>query len=161
MLYFCLLCEMCILWQFLMLHSASLACICSHECFSFAIMKGFGARFLRHQPHVWDAISHSSKYYILSETQLTIALSRLLRGKSCDTNLLIHHKSPMSAFIICIVLCACTEVLLMWVLYVRFRYKVRPRTFWCVAMGSAVLFILRSKLLLYSGWKVWSEQSVS
>ena len=28
--------------------------------------------------------------------------------------------------------------------------KVRPRTFWCVAMGSAVLFILRSRLLLYS-----------
>ena len=28
--------------------------------------------------------------------------------------------------------------------------KVRPRTFGCVAMGSAVLFILRSRLLLYS-----------
>ena len=29
-------------------------------------------------------------------------------------------------------------------------YVERPRTFWCVAMGSAVLFILRSRLLLYS-----------
>ena len=28
--------------------------------------------------------------------------------------------------------------------------KVRPRTFGCVAMGSAVLFILRARLLLYS-----------
>ena len=35
-------------------------------------------------------------------------------------------------------------------LYVSFGSKVRPRTFGCVAMGSAVLFILRSRLLLYS-----------
>ena len=35
-------------------------------------------------------------------------------------------------------------------LYVSFWCKVRPRTFGCVAMGSAVLFILRSRLLLYS-----------
>ena len=28
--------------------------------------------------------------------------------------------------------------------------KVRPRTFGCIAMGSAVLFILRFRLLLYS-----------
>ena len=28
--------------------------------------------------------------------------------------------------------------------------KVRPRTFGCVAMGSAVLFNLKSRLLLYS-----------
>ena len=31
-----------------------------------------------------------------------------------------------------------------------FGSKVRPRTFWCVAMGSAVFFILRSRLLVYS-----------
>ena len=30
--------------------------------------------------------------------------------------------------------------------------KVSPRTFGWVAMGSAVLFILRSRLLLYSAW---------
>ena len=35
-------------------------------------------------------------------------------------------------------------------LYVSFGYKVMPRTFGCVAMRSAVLFILRSRLLLYS-----------
>ena len=38
----------------------------------------------------------------------------------------------------------------MCVLYVSFGSKVRPRTFGWVAMGSAVLFILRSRLLLYS-----------
>ena len=40
----------------------------------------------------------------------------------------------------------------MCVLYMSFVAKVRPRTFGCVAMGSAVLFILRSRLLLYSAW---------
>ena len=38
----------------------------------------------------------------------------------------------------------------MCVLYESFGSKVKPRTFGCVAMGSAVLFILRSRLLLYS-----------
>ena len=38
----------------------------------------------------------------------------------------------------------------MCVLYVSFGSKVRRRTFWCVAMDSAVLFILRHRLLLYS-----------
>ena len=37
----------------------------------------------------------------------------------------------------------------MCVLYVSFGSNVRPRTFGYVAMGSAVLFILRSILLLY------------
>ena len=37
----------------------------------------------------------------------------------------------------------------MCVMYVSFGFKVRSRTFGCVAMGSAVLFILRSTLLLY------------
>ena len=32
----------------------------------------------------------------------------------------------------------------------RFGSEVRPRTFGCIAMCSAVLFILRSRLLLYS-----------
>ena len=38
----------------------------------------------------------------------------------------------------------------MCVLYVSFWSKVRPITFVCVAMRSAVLFIFRSRLLLYS-----------
>ena len=37
----------------------------------------------------------------------------------------------------------------MCVLYVSFGSKVRPRTFGCVAMGSALLFIVRSRLLVY------------
>ena len=35
-------------------------------------------------------------------------------------------------------------------LYVSFVSKVRPRTFGCIAMVSAVLFILMFRLLLYS-----------
>ena len=38
----------------------------------------------------------------------------------------------------------------MCVLYVSFGSKVRRRTFGCIAMGSAVLFIFRSRFLLYS-----------
>ena len=38
----------------------------------------------------------------------------------------------------------------MCVLYVSFGPKVKHGTFGCVAMGSAVLFILRSTLLFYS-----------
>ena len=51
---------------------------------------------------------------------------------------------------ICRGLCACTEMLWMCVVYVSFGSKVRPRTFGYVAMGSALLFIVRSRLLVYS-----------
>ena len=37
----------------------------------------------------------------------------------------------------------------MCVLYVSSGCKVRPRTFGCIAMGRAVLFIMRSRLLLH------------
>ena len=50
---------------------------------------------------------------------------------------------------ICRGLCASTEMLWMCVLYVSFGSKVRPRTFGCVAMGSALLCIFRSRLLVY------------
>ena len=43
---------------------------------------------------------------------------------------------------ICRGLCACTDMLWMCVLCVSFGSKVRPRTFVCVAMGSALLCIL-------------------
>ena len=55
----------------------------------------------------------------------------------------LHHSSRVSALMICRGLSACTEMLWMCVLYV---------SFWCVAMGSALLFILRSRLLVYSAW---------
>ena len=35
-------------------------------------------------------------------------------------------------------------------LFVSFGSKVRPRTFGCVAMGSALVFIVRSRLRVYS-----------
>ena len=41
-------------------------------------------------------------------------------------------------------------LLRMCVLYVSFGSKVKHRTFGCIAMGSAVLFIVRSRLLIYS-----------
>ena len=51
---------------------------------------------------------------------------------------------------ICRGLCECTEMVGMCVLYASFGSKVRPRTFVCVAMGSALLCIVRSRLLVYS-----------
>ena len=62
----------------------------------------------------------------------------------------LPHPVAVSAFMICRGLCGCTEMLWMCVLYVSFGSKVRPRTFGCVAMGSALLFIVRSRLLVYS-----------
>ena len=62
----------------------------------------------------------------------------------------LPHPVAVSAFMICRGLCACTEMLWMCVLYVSFGYKVRPRTFGCVAMGSALFFIVRSRMLVYS-----------
>ena len=62
----------------------------------------------------------------------------------------LPHPVAASAFMICRDFCACTEMLWMCVLYVSFGSKVRPRTFWCVAMGSALLFILRSRSIVSS-----------
>ena len=45
--------------------------------------------------------------------------------------------------------CGCF-VMYMYVLYVSFGYEGRPITFGCLAMGSTVLFILRSRYLVYS-----------
>ena len=59
----------------------------------------------------------------------------------------LPHPVAVIAFMICRGLCACTEMLWMCVLYVSFGYT---RTFGCVAMGSALLFIVRSRLLVYS-----------
>ena len=49
-------------------------------------------------------------------------------------------------FMICRGLCA--EMVWMCVLYVSFGSKVRPRTFGCVAMGSDLLLIVRSRFLV-------------
>ena len=39
----------------------------------------------------------------------------------------------------------------MCVLYVSFGSKVRPRTFGCVAMGSVLLFIVKSSSYILQG----------
>ena len=61
----------------------------------------------------------------------------------------LPHPVAVSVFMICRGLCACTEMLWMCVLYVSFGSKVRPSTFGCIVMGSAVLFF-RSRWLVYS-----------
>ena len=48
----------------------------------------------------------------------------------------------------------------MCVLYVSFGPRVRPRTFECLAMGSAVLFIFKVQIVLVFH-RAWSEQSAS
>ena len=68
----------------------------------------------------------------------------------------LPHPVAVSAFIICSGLCDCTEMLWICVLYVSFRYKVRPRTFGCLAMGSVVYFEVQIALMFCR-----SEQSVS
>ena len=70
----------------------------------------------------------------------------ILQSRSHD-RLIGNHKCLLlftpscccECFIICSGLCACTKMLCMCVLYVSFGSKLRPRTFGCVAMGSAVL----------------------
>ena len=62
----------------------------------------------------------------------------------------LTHPVAVSVFMICRGLCACTEMLWMCVLHVGFGSKKRPRTFGCIAMGSVLLFIVRSRLLVYS-----------
>ena len=57
----------------------------------------------------------------------------------------------VSAFMICRGLCACTDMLWMCVLYVSFGSKVKTQNpLGALAMGSALLFIVRSRLLVYS-----------
>ena len=53
----------------------------------------------------------------------------------------LPHHIAVSVFIICNGLCACIEMLRIRVLHVSFGSKVKPITFVCVAMRSAVLFI--------------------
>ena len=62
----------------------------------------------------------------------------------------LPHPVAVSTFMIFGGLCVYTDMLWMCVLYVSFGSKVRPRTFGCVAMGSALLFIVRFRLLVYS-----------
>ena len=65
----------------------------------------------------------------------------------------LPHPVAVSAFMICRGLCACTEMLWMCVLYVLYvssGSKVRSRTSGCDGMGSVLLFIVRSRLLVYT-----------
>ena len=48
----------------------------------------------------------------------------------------------------------------MCVLYLSFGSKLRPQTFGCIAMGCAVLFILRFRLLVYFAGSVVNRVQV-
>ena len=61
----------------------------------------------------------------------------------------LPHHVAVSVFIICSMVCACTEIVLVCVQYVSLGSEVRPITFGRVAMGSAVLFSCRSRFILY------------
>ena len=93
---------------------------------------------------VEDAIGHHTEEAYsraCSITALYVAMS---------VSLCLPHPVAVSVFMIYRGLCACTEMLWMWVLYLSFGSNVRPRTFGCVAMGSALLFIVRPRLFVYS-----------
>ena len=62
----------------------------------------------------------------------------------------LPHPVAVSAFMICRGLCACTEMLWMCVMDMSAGSKVRPRTFGCVVIGSALSVIVRPRLFVYS-----------
>ena len=93
---------------------------------------------------VEDAIcDHTEEAY--SRAGLITALYVAMSVSFC-----LPHPVAVSAFMICRDVCACTEMLWMCLLCVRFGSKVRPSTFGCVAIGSDLLFIVRSRLLVYA-----------
>ena len=115
------LCLVCILWQFSILHLHDLQ----------FVNAGRGCKRRPYGRGILQSRSHNC----------------LVGGQGC---LLLFTPSCCSTFMICRGLSACTEMLWMCVLYASFGSTVRPRTFGCVAMGSALLCILRSRLLAYS-----------
>ena len=99
-----------------------------------------------------DAIGdHTEEAY--SRAGLITALYVAMSVSFC-----LPHPVAVTAFMICRGLCAFTEMLWMCVLYVSFGSKVRPRTFGCVAMGSALLCIFRIARIFCRAWR---EQSAS
>ena len=69
----------------------------------------------------------------------------------------LPHPVAVSDFMVCIGLCACTEMLWMCVLYVSFVSKVIPRTCGCVARGSALLCIVGPDCSYILQGLVWTE----
>ena len=78
------------------------------------------------------------------------SLSHYCLVGSHECLLLFTHPVAVSSFMICSGVCACTEMSWMCELYVSFWSKVRPRTFGCVAISSALFCIFKSRLLVYS-----------
>ena len=70
-------------------------------------------------------------------------------SRAMSVSFCLPHPVAVCAFMICMGLCACTKMLWVCVLYVSFGSKVRPRNFGCIAMGSALLFIVMTNMLVY------------
>ena len=66
----------------------------------------------------------------------------VLNAAFCMTCSLLMLVEDAMSISFCLPHLACAEMLWMCVLYVSFGSKVRPRTFGCIAMGSALLCIL-------------------
>ena len=97
----------------------------------------------------WLLLVEDARYDHMEEAYSRAGLITVLLVAMSVSFCLPHHVA-VSAFIMCRGLCACTEIVRMCVLYASFGCKIRPRTYGCVAMGSALLCIFRSRLLVYS-----------
>ena len=69
----------------------------------------------------------------------------------------LPHPVVVSVFIMCRALCVCTEMLWMCMLFVSFVFKVISITLVCVAMGSALLCILRLDCSYIMQGLAWTE----
>ena len=99
---------------------------------------------------VEDAIyDHTEEAYSGLITALLVAMG---------VSFCLPHPDAVIYFMICRGLCACNEMLWM-LLYVSFGSKVRRRTIGYLAMGSALLFIVRFIARIFC--RVWCEQSAS
>ena len=93
---------------------------------------------------VEDAIGdHTEEAY--SRAGLITALLVTMSVSFC-----LPHPVAVSDFMICRGVCACTEMLWMCVLYVSFGSRVRPEHVGALPCVLPLLFIVRSRLLVYS-----------
>ena len=77
---------------------------------------------------------------------MTCSLLMLVEDARDDHMEEAYSRVLLSCVVACVLVLRCCEC----VFCISCGSKVRPINFWCVAMGSAVLFVLRSRLLFYS-----------
>ena len=104
--------------------------------------------FVKHMMYV----CHVCIWWQFSNAAFCMTFSLVMLVEDASHEVLLLFTPPCCGECVLLIIEACVRVLKCCecVLYMWFGSKVRPRTFGCVAMGSAVLFILRSRLLVYS-----------